>query len=123
MKKGEEWAENVRELIKNFSEKGENIDVKELEDSKYFIHSRAIKEEIGRIELIMKWREKIKKKLDDGKAVIFEEAEEEFLKNLEKDLITFEASNSTHEQMQKDFLEYSKENSAMISRILEKISN
>lgn len=28
MRKGDEWADNVRELIKNFSEKGENIDVK-----------------------------------------------------------------------------------------------
>ena len=73
MRKGDEWADNVRELIKNFSEKGENIDVKELEESRYFIHSRAIKEEIGKIEFIMKWREKIKKKLNDGKADIFSE--------------------------------------------------
>lgn len=44
MKKGEEWAERVREMIKNFTEEGDNIDIKELEDSRYFIHSKAIKD-------------------------------------------------------------------------------
>jgi hypothetical protein len=30
-------------MIKNFTEEGDNIDVRELEDSRFYIHSKAIK--------------------------------------------------------------------------------
>jgi hypothetical protein len=40
----------------------------------------------------MRWREKIAKKLDDGRPALFSEEEEEFLQQLEKDINNFESA-------------------------------
>jgi hypothetical protein len=108
-------------MIRNFTEKGDNIDVRELEDSRFYIHSKAIKEEIGKIDSIMRWREKIAKKLEDGRAPLFACEEEVFLSQLERDLGGFEAGGGS--SVKEQYLEYSKRHDHSIKRILNLITN
>ena len=49
-----------------------------------------MKDEINRIDLILKWRDKISRKLEEEKEIIFDEDDEMFFEKLEKDLIALE---------------------------------
>ena len=70
----------------------------------------------------MRWREKIAKKLDDGRPALFSEEEEEFLQQLEKDINNFEsaAAPKTCKQL---FLEYCKNYNDQIKKVLNTIVN
>lgn len=70
----------------------------------------------------MRWREKIAKKLDDGRPVLFNGEQESFLQQLEKDLNDFE-STSAPGTLKELFLAYSKNNDENIKKIMDIIIN
>ncbi len=71
-------------MIKTFKEeKGNDVNIRELiEESKNCLHSKSVEEELNRIDIVLKWREKIIKKLSEYRESPFVNEDHRFFQRL-----------------------------------------
>lgn len=124
MGKAESWSARALQMIALFKEESSGVvSIRELiEESKNFLHSRSIQEELSRIDIVLKWREKISRKLSEHKESPFNDYDRHFLQQLERDLQQAEAAQEGGERTKSRALDYLSRWGARITEILEKIS-
>lgn len=94
MLRAETWSIRAQELILAFKqESASETNIRQLiEQSRNCLHSQAVEEELSRIDIILKWREKIGRKLSEGRQSPFDQDDHSFMLRLEADLRDAESS-------------------------------
>ena len=84
MKRAETWSIKAQEMIAAFKEdNGSDVNIRELiEESKNCLHSKSVEEELNRIDIVLKWREKITRKLSEQRESPFDNEDHHFLQKL-----------------------------------------
>jgi len=95
MLRADTWSVRAQELICAFKqETASETNIRQLiEESKNCLHSQAVEEELNRIDIILKWREKISRKLSEARESPFDADDHAFISKLECDLREAEASS------------------------------
>lgn len=72
MHKAQQWSDRAMRIIQDFKD---NVNVSNsrqlIEESRHCLHSKFIEEELSRIEVALKWREKISRKMTEQSPLSF----------------------------------------------------
>jgi hypothetical protein len=92
MEKSNEWNTRALNVINSFKEESGDVNIRELMDeARSCLHSKGIEEELNKIDIVLRWREKISRKLSDHRESPFSEEDHAFILELENDLIEMDA--------------------------------
>ena len=61
-----------------------------IDESRSCLHSKGIEEELNKIDIVLRWREKISRKLTDHRESPFKEEHHLFMHQIETDLCAIE---------------------------------
>jgi len=108
MLRAETWSLRAHELIAAFKqETASETNIRQLiEESKNCLHSQAVEEELSRIDIILKWREKISRKLSEARESPFDSDDQAFIARLEGELREAEAGSEGGERTKMRALEW-----------------
>jgi hypothetical protein len=123
MLRAETWSLRAQELIAAFKEEtASDTNIRQLiEESRNCLHSLAVEEELNRIDIVLKWREKIGRKLSESRESPFDAEDQAFMGRLEADLREAEASSDGSERTKLRALEYLSREGRRLAGLLEKI--
>lgn len=123
MLRAETWSARAHELIAAFKqEAASETNIRQLiEESKNCLHSQAVEEELSRIDIILKWREKISRKLSEARESPFDSDDQAFIARLESELREAEAGGEGSERTKMRALEWLSREGRRLCALLEKI--
>ena len=99
-------------MIEDFKEDDSKYTIGEIHDTYMNCFTcPKIDEQLSKIDSIVKWRDKISKKLSEKKAEIFDEEDHKIMASLAEDLNEFEVDLQNRESMKEIAMEYSQRKS------------